>query len=582
VGTPPPAGHAGSGQDLGAHQGSAGPGWRPSRREVLKVAGAGTLAIAASPTLWRLPAIAGAPLPEQLHVQFGDDAAREINVSWYTASAVSRPRVRVGTPSGGLGRSVDAETRAYTDGSGSSATQVTTHHARLTGLAPGSAYIYEVTHDGAPPISGRFTTAPAGRAPFRFTSFGDQGTGDNTDRDSTEFGAFVVGQVERLNPLFHLLNGDLTYANLTPNRVATWNKFFNNNMSSTRNRPWMPALGNHEVESGNGPQGFNAYLNRYALPGNGSTDFAGRWYAFSAGSVKVISIDNNDVCYQNGGDIYIRKYSHGQQRRWLEQTLAAARQDSTIDWIVVFMHQLAMSSNLVNGSDLGVREEFLPLFDRYGVDLVLCGHDHDYERTYPVRGAEPAANSDRPRVVDTNLHVIDSEKGTVHLCLGGGGAIPLGPAAGPGLSGSPAPPIGTVITGMNNQDRVAEVATWSAVRDAAYSFGFIGVDVDPGTSPGGLTRLSVTYYRTAPSAMGSPTPFDNFVLQRHRSDARLPGAAVGSTSSALPNTGSGGAPEVPIRAAGATVALGAAAAIADGRKGNRTGNDRATDVPFRR
>ncbi|WP_443797824.1 metallophosphoesterase, partial [Burkholderia vietnamiensis] len=66
-----------------------------------------------------------------------------------------------------------------------------------------------------------------------------------------------------------------------------------------------------------------------------------------------------------------------------------------IDWIVVQMHQDALSSSKTgNGSDKGIREAWLPLFDRYGVDLVLCGHDHDYERSYPVRGCNHRAGVD--------------------------------------------------------------------------------------------------------------------------------------------------------------------------------------------
>ena len=65
------------------------------------------------------------------------------------------------------------------------------------------------------------------------------------------------------------------------------------------------------------------------------------------------------------------------QTRWLEETLIGARRDDSIDWIVVQMHQDALSSSEKgNGSDKGIREAWLPLFDRYGVDLVLCGHHH--------------------------------------------------------------------------------------------------------------------------------------------------------------------------------------------------------------
>ena len=65
--------------------------------------------------------------------------------------------------------------------------------------------------------------------------------------------------VERLQPLFHLFNGDLCYANLAEDRVRTWWDFWENNSRSARKRPWMPSPGNHENELGNGPIGYQAY-----------------------------------------------------------------------------------------------------------------------------------------------------------------------------------------------------------------------------------------------------------------------------------------------------------------------------------
>jgi hypothetical protein len=73
-------------------------------------------------------------------------------------------------------------------------------------------------------------------------------------------------------------------------------------MPSAMHRPWMPALGNHEVEAGNGPLGYNSYHARYTLPGNG-TPFAGNWYRYQVGSVLFISLDNNDVVYENDGGL---------------------------------------------------------------------------------------------------------------------------------------------------------------------------------------------------------------------------------------------------------------------------------------
>src|SRR5260370_26901577 len=104
----------------------------------------------------------------------------------------------------------------------------------------------------------------------------------------------------------------------------------------------------------------------------GQTDMTvGLWYAFTAGSVRVISIANDDVTYQDGGNCYVRGYSSGAQKAWLEKELAATRSDQDVDWVVVCMHQVAISTaDLFNGADLGIREEWVPLFDKYGVDLV--------------------------------------------------------------------------------------------------------------------------------------------------------------------------------------------------------------------
>jgi 3',5'-cyclic AMP phosphodiesterase CpdA len=436
-------------------------------------------------------------------------------VSWVTASRVDRPLVRFGPAPGALDALVAAETRTHVDDA--TGVEVFTHHATLRGLEPGSGYAYRAEHDGAEPVGASFATAPVGRMPFRFTSFGDQGTGEDGGPGSTStiYGARVVGHVERAQPLFHLLNGDLAYANLAADRVGTWDAFFRNNSRSARFRPWMPALGNHENESGNGEQGFDAYRTRFALPANGSREFAGYWYAFRVGSVAFVSLDADDVVYQDGGSFYVRGYSGGAQVKWLESTLAAARADRDVDWIVVFMHQLAMSSALVNGPDLGVREEFLPVFDRHGVDLVLCGHDHTYERTHACRGVDASSPSLKPAVRGEQLDSVDTTAGAVHLCLGGGGSIDLHHTMVIGRTGHP---VVGVIAGPEATDRIPEVCDWSAVRDQDWGYGFASIDVDPGVEPGGVTRLAITYSRTPDDPAAAPAVFDRLVLERRRSD----------------------------------------------------------------
>ena len=207
----------------------------------------------------------------------------------------------------------------------------------------------------------------------------------------------VVDHIEAAKPLLHLVNGDLAYSDLQTNPAGAWDAWFNQNQRSTQFRPWMAAAGNHEQLTGNGPIGYDAYLTRYANPPNGVNGLAGYFYAFTVGSVRFIVLQNDDVAYQWATDSYVRGYSNGTQKRWLAATLASAHADPAVDWIVVSMHEIAMSSSVNgNGSDLGVRQEWLPLFDRYDVDLVLGGHDHDYERSYTVRGVEPGSSTSRP------------------------------------------------------------------------------------------------------------------------------------------------------------------------------------------
>jgi hypothetical protein len=570
---------------------------RMSRRQVIAAAGGtGVLAATASPARAvagtarmrkaRAPASGGAGTPEQIHLTWGDNPATSVVVSWASPGPAARPRVRIGQ------RVVRAEARQYTDGLNGET--VWTYHARVGGLRPGATYAYVVTSDNdgnaADPFSATFRTAPEGRKAFRFTSFGDLATPDSAWVLSYGQSAYAVEAVESFQPLFHLLNGDLCYADLNPAaQPEVWREFGNNNQTSAANRPWMPCPGNHEVEFGNGSQGFTSYLTRYTLPDNHVPGFAGRWYSFRVGSVLFISLDADDVVYQDAGafvagpaaltpaagtgnppidpgtSFYIRDYSGGAQTAWLERTLAVGRRDESIDWIIAQMHQCAASSSAVgNGSDLGIRQQWLPLFDRYQVDLVLNGHDHGYERSFPVRGADAdvgheaatgaVVNTLRPRPVTTeDTGVFDTSLGTVHLVLGCGGTdinhddhgtcsadrspFPGGsPRRAPSRQAKvftranrPAPTASPDAYDRAGADAV-EDATWSARRDTSTGYGIAVFDVDPeGAEPGGQTSITVTHYHAlgadpvnpATGDKGAPTPdyteFETFKLVRPRS-----------------------------------------------------------------
>src|SRR6202044_474565 len=483
-----------------------------------------------------------------IHLTWGESPTTGVVVSWASAGPAVRPQVRIGQ------RVIAAEPRPYTDGINGET--VWTYHARVGGLRPGATYAYLVTADNdgnaGDPFSAIFRTAPRGRAPFRFTSFGDLAT-PNTDWVlSYGQSAYAVEAVGSFQPLFHLLNGDLCYANQNPAaQPGVCRDFGRNNQASAANRPWMPCPGNHEVEFYNGPQGFSSYLTRYTLPENRVPGFGRRWYSFRVGSVLFVSLDADDVIYQDAGafvggpaaltpaastgnppiepgtSFYIRGSSGGAPTAWLERTLAAGRRDPSIDWIVAQMHQIACSSSATgNGWDRGIRQAWLPLFDKYQDDLVLNGHDHDYERSFPCRGFDSMAGTEvatgapvqtmRPHPVTTrDTGVFDTSRGTVDLVLGCGGTNAnlddYGVDTADGARQAkvftkPNRPVATSTPGVFARAAAdaVEDAPWSARRDTSTGYGIAVFDVDPG-APGGQTSITVTQYHALGADPVNPT-----------------------------------------------------------------------------
>jgi len=545
-----------------------------TRREFFKGTGASGVSAAAALALVAGEAKSAAAdgTPEQIHLTWGEDPSSCVIVSWASPGQSINPRVEMRHASSS-GRTVHAIQRTYTDGLNGQT--VFTYHARLEGLQPNSTFHYQVTADNDRhrdrPFTAAFQSAPRGRVPFRWTSYGDLATPVTSWTLSSPQSRYAVQAVERFAPLFHLLNGDLCYANLNPAaQPAVWADFGNNVQVSAAHRPWMPCPGNHEIEFGNGAQGFDSYLTRYSLPHNG-TAFPGLWYRFQVGSALFISLSADDVIYQDSGafvagpeplrpapstghapiepgvSLYIHGYSAGAQTRWLEETLRAAAADDSIDWIIVQMHQDALSSSKTgNGSDKGIREAWLPLFDRYGVDLVLCGHDHDYERSWPVRGCNRDVGRDaatgapvdtcQPNPIFTKAPIdgsYDTSRGTIHLILGGGGtSVPVDVYGADPATGLPQ---AKVITKPNRPFLSAvadtftksgadalEDAIWSARRDAESGYGVAVFDLDPGI-PRGKTSITVRYYH-ASGADRVPTAdytlFESFVLSKNRREAK--------------------------------------------------------------
>ena len=308
-----------------------------------------------------------------------------------------------------------------------------------------------------------FTTTGTGRFPFAFTSFGDLGTPGagatytladgstvtSTTYSESQWNAYTaVGEVEALAaappvtglpPLFHLLNGDLCYADKATITSTGGTHHGGRGPARPRGlaglRPQHPALGGqpavdalHRQPRGRAGQrplrlpllqhpvrccpttacpaspatstrsGWARSCSSASTPTTSATREAGpttsaAWPPRTRGEIPSRPPPTQYNQFYTGtftangdGTLSPGGATPNAQTTWLQQTLSTARADTTIDWIIVQMHQCALSSTTDNGCDAGIRQAWLPLFDEYQVDLVVNGHDHDYERSYPVRG----------------------------------------------------------------------------------------------------------------------------------------------------------------------------------------------------
>ena len=261
--------------------------------------------------------------------------------------------------------------------------------AVLDSLPPSAQVTYAVRSGGVEVGPFGFRSPPADTAGggFRVLAFGDSGWGGDAQTDLAH-----VMEGRRWDLALHV--GDLAYpdgteADFTLRHFDVYGDLF-------ATVPFYPVPGNHDVHT----EGGAAYDRAFAWPdGEG-----GRWYALRWGSALFVGLDTS-----GGAERDSLEERTGAQHAWLSATLEEAARDTTLDWTVVFSHYPLYShaSGIAgHGPEEELREALEPLFVERGVDLVLAGHDHHYERSFPIRDGHP----------------VDPGCGPVYMVIGGGGA----------------------------------------------------------------------------------------------------------------------------------------------------------------
>ena len=402
-------------------------------------------------------------------------------------------------------------------------------HALADRLAPGQRYRYRFRMpDGSVGAEAEFGTAPGPgpTAPWSFTAFADQGVDmvppdgqggftnqyykpDDTRRTMTP-STSMVDQIARKAPAFHLLAGDICYADPSgmgkPVRSTggsssptgfdsfdptVWTTYFGLIERSSASTPWLFATGNHDMEAlyddntvPGATHGYGGHAARLDLPRNGPS-VCPSVYSTVYGNVGVISVDANDLSTEiptNAG------YSGGAQAAWLRQTLQQMRGPGGVDFVVAFFHHCAFATSKTHASDAGVRAAVAPLFDEFSVDLVLQGHNHQYERTNPIRRGRSSVQAPDRSVVRPETD------GTTYVCVGSGGRPRYSWMEGEKdrYRGNTGPTSGVELTsylaGPDGQ-KIPDPVDWSQARYLDYAY--VSVDVAPPAGPGAETTLTL-------------------------------------------------------------------------------------------
>lgn len=229
--------------------------------------------------------------------------------------------------------------------------------AALSGLQPATTYCYTVYQDGEPVSAPTpLATAPetGATSKVQFVAFGDSGGGGDDQHA-------LLQQIETVPFDFMIHTGDIAYDDGTMSDFET--KFFGVYASLLASRPMFPASGNHDYVTADAA----AYRQVFVLPENGGPDGVERWYSYDWGDVHMVALDTEKT--------------GPAQAAWLEADLTANK----LPWTVVYAHKPPHSSG-EHGNDGAFNQFFVPILKAHHVQLVLSGHDHDYERFTPFDG----------------------------------------------------------------------------------------------------------------------------------------------------------------------------------------------------
>lgn len=296
-----------------------------------------------------------------------------IVIRWRSSQPVVG-RVSYGTTAGSLTSTVDE----------SSAT--TEHIVQLTGLAPYTRYYYSVGSafdtlaGGAGDVAGvctfRTSPTPGTATDTRIWVVGDCGRASQFQKDVRDA---YYGWTAARTPDLCLMLGDNAYNSGTDTEYQAG--FYDIYPTFFRKMPLWSCMGNHDANNGSTSTTANfPYFDMFTFPMNGECggvpSGTEHYHSFDYGNIHFVNIDSQTSS----------NAANGPMATWLQNDLAS----TTKTWIIAFFHHPPYSKGShdsdTEGQMVAMRQNFGPILEAGGVDLVLVGHSHAYERSMLLDG----------------------------------------------------------------------------------------------------------------------------------------------------------------------------------------------------
>ncbi|WP_178023587.1 metallophosphoesterase family protein [uncultured Paenibacillus sp.] len=321
--------------------------------------------------------------PESIVMTIGGDARTTMAFTWQTEGKAGGAGILQLMEGDGTVSSwndsgvltIEAKSTEIEAGRGSSSGgQYTVHKALATGLRPGTAYVYRVGNgqEGGWSVPSGFVTEAAEPQAFTFINVSDS---QGEKKSDFKLWARTLDKAFQTFPdaRFIVHNGDLTE---NPDEEQGWKWLFGQASKWLTRVPLMPVAGNHDEVSGDA----SAFASHFRLPENGAEGATpGTTYTFDYGFVHFVVLNTESNLKR--------------QTAWLKEDL----RKNGKPWTIVAMHRPAYGGNQYDKI-----EDWIQVFDEYGVDLVLQGHNHEYSRSYPLRDGQIAPDGKGTVYVVTN------------------------------------------------------------------------------------------------------------------------------------------------------------------------------------